>query len=89
MRPDDRNTDATPGPEEPVLLSNKRTIELTDVELDELSQFLFWIEDRTLEGAPWWPGEDETVRFDQGPLAGAVKKVHHAWRVQKGSERDG
>jgi len=71
-------------PPESTLASTNRTVAFTDDELDELSQFLFWAEDRRLEGGPWWPGEPDVIRFVSGPLAAAVRKLHDEWGRIKG-----
>lgn len=62
---------------------------LTDDELDELSDFLFWIEDRTLEGPGWRPGQNGPIRFSEGVLADAVERVHAEWRRMKGIDGGG
>lgn len=70
-------------------MTEQHTIELTEAELDELSQFLFWIDHRRVEGVPWWPGEPTEIEFGSGSLGAAVMKVHAAYNVMKGDPEVG
>lgn len=60
------------------------SVEFSNEELDELSQFLFWIEDRRVEGPPWWPAEPAEIQLATGPLGAAVGKLHTAWVRMRG-----
>lgn len=72
-------------------MDGMNTIILSREELDELSQFLYWIEDRVVVGDPWWPGEDNTIYFSNisKALHDAVEEVHSAWERMRGLKRRG